>query len=48
MPDEAPWRVLAAHLEQLEVTEYFFGWMFLASGNLTTPRDTDARPVVAI
>jgi precorrin-6B methylase 2 len=30
--DPEPWRAVAAHLERLEVREYFFGSMFLASG----------------
>jgi demethylmenaquinone methyltransferase/2-methoxy-6-polyprenyl-1,4-benzoquinol methylase len=34
VPDDAPWRVLAPHLSDLTVQEYFFGWMFLASGTV--------------
>jgi SAM-dependent methyltransferase len=34
VPDDEPWRLLAAHLERLTIEEYFFGWMFLASGSL--------------
>lgn len=32
IPDDAPWQVLAPHLTPLHITEYFFGWMFLAEG----------------
>jgi len=35
VPDAAPWRVLAPSLDSLQIEEYFFGWMFLASGTLT-------------
>jgi ubiquinone/menaquinone biosynthesis C-methylase UbiE len=34
VPDDEPWRLLAARLERLTIEEYFFGWMFLASGSL--------------
>lgn len=34
-PDYEPWRLLAKHVEGLEVKEYFFGLMFLASGSVT-------------
>jgi len=33
-PDYEPWRMLAKYIEKLEVEEYFFGWMFLASGSV--------------
>jgi SAM-dependent methyltransferase len=33
-PDHEPWRLLAPHLQGLTIEEYFFGWMFLASGSL--------------
>jgi demethylmenaquinone methyltransferase/2-methoxy-6-polyprenyl-1,4-benzoquinol methylase len=36
VPDHEPWRLLAPHLEGLRIEEYFFGWMFLASGTLTS------------
>jgi hypothetical protein len=31
-PDDEPWRLLAKHVEKLDVEEYFLGSMFLASG----------------
>lgn len=34
VPDAEPWRMLAPSLDGLQVREYFFGWMFLASGTL--------------
>jgi hypothetical protein len=34
LPDEAPWRLLAKHVERLEVEELWGGAMFLASGSL--------------
>ena len=34
VPDDEPWRLLAGRLERLRIEEYFFGWMFLASGSL--------------
>ena len=34
VPDEAPWQVLAPTLRDLKIEEYFFGWMFLASGTV--------------
>ncbi|MBK6458920.1 MAG: methyltransferase domain-containing protein [Gemmatimonadetes bacterium] len=34
VPTEAPWDLWRPHLEQLEVREFFFGWMFLASGRV--------------
>lgn len=34
IPDDEPWRLLAANLDELQVEEYFFGWMFLAAGTL--------------
>jgi ubiquinone/menaquinone biosynthesis C-methylase UbiE len=41
IPDDAPWRTLAPHLNDLVVEEYFFGWMFLAAGTLRgTPHAT--------
>jgi ubiquinone/menaquinone biosynthesis C-methylase UbiE len=33
-PDDEPWRVIAAHVDRVTVEEYFFGWMFIASGSL--------------
>ena len=33
-PDHEPWRILAQYLEGLDVEEYFFGLMFLASGSV--------------
>jgi SAM-dependent methyltransferase len=32
VPDAQPWSLLACHLDDLEITEFFFGAMFLASG----------------
>ena len=37
-PDYEPWRLLAKYVEGLEVKEYFFGLMFLASGNVSRKR----------
>jgi SAM-dependent methyltransferase len=34
VPDDAPWRLLAARLERLTIEEHFLGWMFLASGSV--------------
>lgn len=38
-PDYEPWRILAKYVEGLDVEEYFFGWMFLASGSVATKKD---------
>ena len=35
-PDYEPWRILAKYLEGIEVEEYCFGLMFLASGSVVT------------
>ena len=35
LPDYEPWRLLAKYVEGLEVKEYFFGLMFLASGSVS-------------
>ena len=32
VPDHEPWAIMAPHLHDLLIQEYFFGWMFLASG----------------
>lgn len=37
-PDYEPWRVLAKYVEGLNVEEYFFGLMFLASGSVVTKK----------
>ncbi|MGC1379491.1 MAG: methyltransferase domain-containing protein [Candidatus Baltobacteraceae bacterium] len=37
--DRAPWRLLAKRVEKLEIEEYFFGLMFLASGLRIPERD---------
>lgn len=37
-PDYEPWQMLAKRVEKLEVEEYFFGWMFLASGSMGTKK----------
>ena len=34
-PDYEPWRLLAKYVEGLDVKEYFFGLMFLASGSVS-------------
>lgn len=31
-----PWQILAKRLETFDVEEYFFGWIFLASGSVLT------------
>jgi SAM-dependent methyltransferase len=36
-PDYEPWQMLATNLERLDVKEYFFGLMFLASGRVRAP-----------
>ncbi len=33
-PDYEPWRILARRVERLDIEEYFFGSMFLASGSV--------------
>lgn len=33
-PNDEPWQILARYVEGIEVKEYFFGLMFLASGSL--------------
>lgn len=35
VPNDEPWSVMAPHLRDLTVEEYFFGWMFLAAGTAT-------------
>lgn len=37
--DHEPWRMLAKRVEKLDVEEYFFGWMFLASGSVVTKKE---------
>ncbi|MBI1807793.1 MAG: methyltransferase domain-containing protein [Ignavibacteria bacterium] len=37
-PDYEPWRILARYVERLDVEEYFFGLMFLASGSVITKK----------
>lgn len=32
VPTDAPWSAVATELRDIEVREYFFGWMFLATG----------------
>jgi protein-L-isoaspartate O-methyltransferase len=34
LPDDEPWRLVAATVKEFEVEEFFFGTMFLASGSL--------------
>ncbi len=36
--DDEPWELLAKRVEKLEIEEYFFGWMFLASGSAFTQK----------
>lgn len=38
IPDQEPWRLLAKRVEKFYVEEYFFGWMFLASGSVSTKK----------
>jgi hypothetical protein len=38
IPDKAPWKILAEHVDDVEVEEYFFGAMFLASGSVVTKK----------
>ena len=37
-PDYEPWRMLAKRVEKLDIEEYFFGLMFLASGSAVTEK----------
>jgi SAM-dependent methyltransferase len=37
-PDAEPWRLVGAHLDDVEVAEYFFGTMFLAAGTYRAAR----------
>ena len=41
-PDYEPWKLLAEYVEDVDVTEYFLGLMFLASGS-TRPRRSSAN-----
>jgi len=34
IPDQKPWELISGYLENITVEEYFFGLMFLASGNV--------------
>ncbi|MEP6923650.1 MAG: methyltransferase domain-containing protein [Pyrinomonadaceae bacterium] len=38
-PDYEPWRMLSKYVEGLDVKEYFFGLMFLASGSVVTKNE---------
>jgi SAM-dependent methyltransferase len=40
-PDYEPWRLLAKYVAGLDVKEYFFGLMFLASGSVTKRRSAN-------
>jgi len=40
LPEYEPWRILAKCLEKIDVEEYFFGSMFLASGTVVTRHNT--------
>ncbi len=47
VPDDEPWRLLAARLERITIEEYFFGWMFLAAGTVGGRQHAElARPAV--
>lgn len=37
--DDEPWKLLAKRVDKLEIEEYFFGVMFLASGSVITKKD---------
>src|SRR5262245_50797711 len=39
MPDNEPWRMVAKRIEKLDIEEYFFGLMFLASGSVAKVKD---------
>lgn len=41
-PDYEPWRMLAKYVDGLDVQEYFFGLMFLASGSVVSIESTSA------
>lgn len=34
IPDNEPWKILTKYIDRINVEEYFFGLMFLASGNV--------------
>jgi protein-L-isoaspartate O-methyltransferase len=36
-PDSEPWKLLSAYVDNIQVDEYFFGLMFVASGNVSSP-----------
>jgi SAM-dependent methyltransferase len=38
-PEYEPWQILAKYVAKLDVKEYFFGLMFLASGSLVTTKE---------
>ncbi|MGB2752255.1 MAG: class I SAM-dependent methyltransferase [Pyrinomonadaceae bacterium] len=38
-PSLEPWQTLSGHFEDLEITEYFFGLMFLVTGKRRNSRD---------
>jgi protein-L-isoaspartate O-methyltransferase len=35
-PDSEPWKLLSAYVDNIVVDEYFFGLMFIASGNVSS------------
>jgi SAM-dependent methyltransferase len=39
IPDERPWALIAGHVDDFRVEQYFFGSMFLASGTLRKRAD---------
>ncbi len=46
-PDHEPWRILSKYVEGLDVEEYFFGLMFLASGSAVTKKSQTKKLVEA-
>jgi SAM-dependent methyltransferase len=43
IPDERPWALIAGHVDELRIEQYFFGSMFLASGTLRNGADGALR-----
>jgi SAM-dependent methyltransferase len=48
IPDEQPWRLIAGHVDEFRVEQYFFGSMFLASGTLRKRVDDPVRQGSAV
>ena len=40
--DTEPWQLAAEQLEEVEVEEYFYGWMFIAAGTFRASPRNDA------